>query len=139
MSTYRLDKLMSPRSLAVVSASQHANSVGRHIVANIKGGGFAGSVYVVNPQYGGIGGIAAVKSIAAIPDTPDVVIVAVPPASVPETVAAVASKGVAAAVIITAGLGHGPGSLAEATENLARGGGLRLVGPNCLGVLLPHR
>jgi acetyltransferase len=138
MSTYRLDRLMSPRSLAVVGASQHANSVGRHIVANIKGGGFAGAVCVVNPHHGEIEGIATVRSIAAIPGTPDVVVVAVAPASVPETVAAAASKGAAAAVIITAGLGHGPGSLAEATENAARSAGLRLVGPNCLGVLLPR-
>jgi acetyltransferase len=138
MSTYRLDRLVSPRSIAVVGASPHTNSVGRHIIANIKDAGFAGSVDVVNPHYGEIEGIAAVKSVEAIPGTPDVVIVAVPSTAVPETVAEAARKGVAAAVIITAGLEHGPGSLAEATEAAARSAGLRLVGPNCLGVLLPR-
>ena len=64
-------------------------------------------------------------------------VIAVPPAAVPETVAAAGAKGAAAAIIITAGLGHGPGSLAEAAEQAARATGLRLVGPNCLGVLVP--
>lgn len=138
MSTYRLDKLMSPRSIAVVGASPHANSVGRHIIANIKRAGFAGPVHVVNPHYGEIEGVAAVKSIEAIPGAPDVVIVATPPTSVPEIVAEAARKGASAAVIITAGLGHGRGSLAEAMEAAARSAGLRLVGPNCLGILLPR-
>ena len=138
MSTYRLDRLMSPRSIAVVGASPHANSVGRHIIANIKGAGFAGRVDVVNPHYAEIEGIAAVKSVEAIPGTPDVVIVAVPSTAVPQTVVEIARKGVAAAVIITAGLEHGPGSQAEVMEASARSAGLRLVGPNCLGVLLPR-
>jgi acetyltransferase len=137
MSTYRLDRLVSPRSLAVVGASPHANSVGRHVIANIMAGGFAGPLHVVNPHYGEIEGVATVKSMAAIAEAPDVAIVAVPPAAVPETVAEAARKGAAAAVIITAGLGHGPGSLAEAAGSAARSASLRLVGPNCLGVLVP--
>ena len=137
MSTYRLDRLVAPRSLAVVGASPHANSVGRHIIANIMAGGFAGPLHVVNPHYGEIEGVATVRSIEGIAEAPDIAIVAVPPAAVPETVAEAARKGAAAAVIITAGLGHGPGSLAEAAERAARPAGLRLVGPNCLGVLVP--
>jgi acetyltransferase len=136
MSTYRLDRLLSPRSLAVVGASPHENSVGRHIVANIRAGGFGGSVQVVNPHYAEIEGIVTEKSIADI-GTPDMVVVAVPPPAVPETICQAGLKGAAAAVIITAGLGHGPGSLSAATEQAARNTSLRLVGPNCLGVLLP--
>jgi acetyltransferase len=137
MSTYRLDRLVSPRSIAVVGASRHENSVGRHIVANITAGGFGGPVHVVNPHYAEIEGIVPAKSIADITGTPDVVVVAVPPPAVPETIAEAGLKGAAVAVIITAGLGHGPGSLTEAAEQAARNTGLRLVGPNCLGVLLP--
>src|SRR4249920_215620 len=137
MSTYRLDRLIAPRSLAVVGASPREASVGRHVVANLIAAGFAGPVHVVNPNYGDIEGISTVKSIDAIAGTPDVVVIAVPPAAVPETVAAAGAKGAAAAIIITAGLGHGPGSLAEAADRAARATGLRLVGPNCLGVLLP--
>jgi acetyltransferase len=137
MSTYRLDRLVAPRSLAVIGASPRETSVGRHVVANIFAAGFAGPVHVVNPNYAEIEGVGTVKSIDAIVGTPDVAVIAVPPAAVPETVAAAAAKGAAAAIIITAGLGHGPGSLAEAAERAARATGLRLVGPNCLGVLVP--
>src|SRR5271169_2683178 len=137
MSTYRLDRLIAPRSLAVVGASPRETSVGRHVIANIIAAGFAGPVHVVNPDYVQIEGISTIKSIDAVPGTPDVVVIAVPPAAVPETVAAAGAKGAAAAIIITAGLDHGPGSLAEAAERAARATGLRLVGPNCLGVLVP--
>jgi acetyltransferase len=134
MSTYRLDRLVSPRSLAVVG---DASSVGRHVIANIVAGGDAGRLHVVNPHYEVIEGIVTVKSIASIAEPPDVAIVAVLPAAVPQTIAEAAQKGAAAAVIITAELGHGPGSLAEAAERAARPASLRLVGPNCLGVLVP--
>jgi acetyltransferase len=137
MSTYRLDRLLSPRSLAVVGASPHESSVGRHVIANILSGGFAGPIHVVNPHHAEIEGLATLKSMEAIADAPDVAIIAVPPAAVPEAVAKAGRRGIAAAVIITAGLGHGPGSLAAATEDAARTTGLRLIGPNCLGVLVP--
>src|SRR5215472_8950798 len=137
MSTYRLDRLLSPRALAVIGASRHESSVGRHIIANILSGGFAGPVHVVNPHHTQIEGLATVKSMEAIAEAPDLVIIAVPPAAVPEAVAQAGRQGVAAAVIITAGLGHGSGSVADATEAAARTTGLRLVGPNCLGVLVP--
>lgn len=133
MSTYRLDKLFAPRSLAIVGASPREGSPGRHIVRNVLGAGFSGPVHLVNAEHPQIDGVPAVASIAALSETPDLVVIAVPPAAVPETVAAAAAKGVAAAIIITAGLGHGPGSLAEATLAAARPHGLRLVGPNCLG------
>ncbi len=138
MSTYRLDKLMSARSLAVIGASPHENSVGRHIVANIIAGGFGGPVHVVNPHYAEIEGIATTKSLTDIAGTPDVVVVAVPPPAVPDTIAQAGLKGAGVAVIITAGLGHGPGSLSAAAEQAARNASLRLLGPNCLGVLLPR-
>jgi acetyltransferase len=129
---------MSPRSIAVVGASPQTNSVGRHIVANIKGGGFARRVHVVNPHYGEIEGITAVKTLAAIPDTPDVVIVAAPPTAFPETVAEAARKGAAAAVITTPELERGRGPLLEVMEGPARIAGLRVVGAGCpKGRLLP--
>jgi acetyltransferase len=137
MSTYRLDRLLSPHSLAVIGGSPHESSVGRHVIANILSGGFAGPIHVVNPHYSEIEGLATLKSMEAIAEAPDFVIIAVPPAAVPVAVAEAGRRGVAAAVIITAGLGHGPGSLAEATENVTRTTGLRLVGPNCLGVVVP--
>jgi acetyltransferase len=137
MSTYRFDRLFAPRSLAVVGASPREHSLGRTILRNVTGAGFPGRVDLVNPDHPEIDGVAAVASLAALPEVPDLVVIAAPPAAVPETVAAAAEKGVAAAIIITAGLGHGPGSLAEATLAAARPHGLRLVGPNCLGIMVP--
>ena len=137
MSVYRLDRLLAPHSLAVVGASPRETSVGRHVVANIRAAGFPGAVHVVNPNYSAIEGIDAVKLLDAITGPIDVAVIAVPPAAVPDTVAAAGAKGAAAAIIITAGLGHGAGSLAEATDRAARAAGLRLVGPNCIGVLVP--
>ena len=137
MSTYRLDKLFSPRSIAVVGASPRKTSSGRAVVENLLRAGFPGPIHVVNPHYDAIEGVHAVKSYEALPEAPDVAVIAVPPAAVPDAVAAAARKGTAAGIIVTAGLGHGPGSLAELAEKNARAAGMRLVGPNCLGVLVP--
>src|SRR6516164_2867528 len=135
MSTYRLDKLFSPRSVAVVGASPRETSPGRAVLRNLGGAGFKGSVSLVNPHYAEIEGIKAVKTIQELPQAPDLLVIATPPQSVPGIVAAAGEKGAATAIIITAGLGHGEGSLADGCEKAARATGLRLVGPNCLGVL----
>jgi acetyltransferase len=138
MSTYNLDKLFSPRSVAVIGGSPRVSSSGRAVLANLRNAGFSGAVHLVNPRYDRIEGIRAVKSYGELPDVPDIAVIAVPAPAVPDAVAAVAQKGTAVAVIITAGLGHGPGSLAERCAQTARAAGLRLVGPNCLGVLASH-
>jgi acetyltransferase len=138
MSTYRLARLFSPRSLAVAGASPRPGSLGRHIICNLVAAGFAGPIAVVNPRHAAIEGIKTVRSVAALPQTPDLLVIATPPPMVPDIVAQAVEKGVAAAIIVTAGLGHGPGSLADAAERAARRHGLRLVGPNCLGVMAPE-
>src|SRR5262245_18772320 len=131
MSTYRLDGLISPRSVAVVGASPRATSPGFAILRNLRAAGFEGAIQLVNPRYPEIEGIRAVKSLGELSAAPDLVVIATPPLAVPEAVLAAGEKGAAAAIIITAGLGHGSGSLSEASEKAARVHGLRLVGPNC--------
>src|SRR5579863_5752804 len=138
MSTYKLDRLFSARSVAVIGASQRQSSSGRAVLANLRSAGFPGGIHLVNPRYDEIEGIRAVKSYDDLPVAPDVAVIGVPPTAVPDAVAAVAKKGTAVAIIITAGLGHGSGSLSERCERTARAAGLRLVGPNCLGVLVPR-
>ncbi len=138
MSTYRLESLFAPRSVAVVGASPRKTSSGRAVLENLHGAGFAGAIHLVNPRYAEIEGVRAVKSYDGLPEVPDVVVIAVPPPAVPDAVAAASRKGTAAGIIITAGLGHGPGSLADICEKNARAAGMRLVGPNCLGVLAPR-
>ena len=137
MSTYHLDRLFAPRSVALVGASPRDTSVGHTILRNLRAGGFEGPIHLVNPRYAEIDGVTAAKSIADLPIAPDIVIIAAPPSKVPDLIAAAGKRNCAAAIIITSGLGHGPGSLAEAAERAARAHGVRIVGPNCLGVLIP--
>jgi acetyltransferase len=138
MSSYRLETLFAPRSVAVIGASPRQTSTGRAVLENLRTAGFPGTIYLINPRYDAIEGIRAVKSYDALPEVPDIVAIAVPPTAVPDAVAAAARKGTAVGIIITAGLGHGPGSLAELCEKNARAAGMRLIGPNCLGLLVPR-
>lgn len=137
MSTYRLEKLLFPQSVAVVGGSQRERSLGRAILTNLREAGFAGPIGLINPRYPEIDGIPAVKSLRALPAPPDMVVIAVAPSIVPAVVTEAGETGTSAAIIITAGLGRGPGSLAAACEQAARPHGLRLIGPNCLGVMAP--
>jgi len=114
MSTYRLNRLFAPRTVAVIGGSPRATSPGRAVLKNLHGGGFPGAIQLVNPHYDSIEGVAAVKTCAALAPTPDVVVIAVPPPAVRGVVRDAAAKGAAAAIILTAGLGHGAGSLAAA-------------------------
>ena len=137
MSVYRLSQLLSPRSVALVGASPREGSLGHAILRNLKAGQFKGEIHLVNPRYGEIDGVKAVGALDDLTTAPDLVVVATPALSVPDVVARACAKGASSAIILTAGLGHGPGSLAEQAERTARACGLRLVGPNCLGVIAP--
>jgi acetyltransferase len=137
MSTYRLETLFAPKSVAVVGASPKPGSLGGVVLKNLGEGGFAGSIAAVNPHHASVHGHPCRPSLTGLDAAPDLVIVATPAQAVPEIVREAARIGSAAAIILTAGLGRGPGSLAEEARLGARQGGLRLVGPNCLGVLSP--
>ena len=108
MSTFRLDRLFSPRSVAVVGASPRASSPGHAVLRNLRMAGFDGAIYLINPRYAEIDGIRATKSVQELAAAPDLVIIAAPPAVVPETVATAGEKGAAAAIIITAGTSRPP-------------------------------
>ena len=138
MSTYRLEKVFDPRSVALIGASQREGALGRTVLRNLREAGFPGSILLVNPKYREIDGEPCVARIEDLTQVPDLIIVTTPPATVPGIIASAGRKGVAAALIITAGLGHGAGSLAEEVRLEARKHGLRLVGPNCLGVIAPR-
>jgi len=137
MSTYRLEKIFEPRSVALVGASQREGALGHTVLRNLREAGFAGSILLVNPKYREIDGEPCVAQIEDLAWVPDLIVVVTPAATVPGIIASAGRRGVAGAVIVTAGLGHGAGSLAEAARIEARKHGLRLVGPNCLGVMAP--
>jgi acetyltransferase len=137
MSTFNLDRLLAPRSVALVGASARPGALGQEVLHNLRQGSFKGAFFPVNPRHAVIDGAPCFASLAALPVVPDLVVVATPAAAVPEVITEAASLGVRAAVVLTAGLGHGAGSLAAAALASARARGLRLVGPNCLGVMAP--
>src|SRR5713226_3130703 len=137
MSTYRLKNLLSPRSLALVGGSPRPGSVGRAILANIHQAKFKGEFGLVNSRYAEIDGIAAVGSLGKLPFVPELVVMTAPAAAIPDLIDDAGQRGAAGAVIITSGLGHGAGSLAESAERAAHKSGMRLIGPNCLGIMMP--
>ena len=128
-----LRSVLEPGSVAVIGASRRPRTVGRAILHNLVAGGFAGPVYAVNPQGQALEGIPCVPTAADLPEPVDLAVLTVPVAAVPEVARACGRRGVRALVVITSGLG------AEGADLLAicRRYGMRLVGPNCLGVLVP--
>jgi len=138
MSTYRLHSLLSPRSVALVGASPRQGSVGRAILGNIRKAPFKGEFGLVNSRYHDIDGVATAAGIAQLAFPPELVVLTAPAAAIPGLVEEAGQRGAAGAIIVSAGLGHGPESLAEQAERAAQKYGMRLIGPNCLGIMMPH-
>ncbi len=126
-----LRHLLQPASVAVIGASRRRGSVGREILHNIVAAGFAGPVYPVNPRGRSMEGLACLASAAALPAGVDVAVIAVPPGAVPAVAAQCGQRGVHALVVITASLGGGGADLLA----ICRRYGMRLVGPNCFGIV----
>lgn len=138
MSTYALGSVFSPTSVAVVGASPRERSLGRLVLRQLREGGFAGPVGLVNPNYREIEGVATARRLDALGFAPELVVIAAPPQDVAAVAAAAADNGARAAIVLTRGMGAGAGSHNAALEAVARPRGLRIVGPNCLGVIAPH-
>jgi acyl-CoA synthetase (NDP forming)/GNAT superfamily N-acetyltransferase len=128
-----LRHLLQPESVAVVGASRRAGSVGRAVLRNLVTGGFAGSVYAVSPRGQQMEGVPCVASVADLPEAVDLAVIAGPAAAVPEVAAACGQRGVRALTVITSGLGPAGADLLA----VCRRHGMRLVGPNCLGIVVP--
>jgi acetyltransferase len=137
MSTYRLKNLLSPRSVALVGASPRQGSVGRAVLGNIRKAQFKGEFGLVNSHYAEIDGAASVSSLDKLPFVPELVVITAPATAVVGLIEEAGQRGAAGALIVSAGLGHGPGSRAEAAERAAHRNGMRLIGPNCLGIMMP--
>ncbi|WP_406464943.1 GNAT family N-acetyltransferase [Streptomyces sp. NBC_01622] len=123
--------LLRPDAVAVVGAGRTAGSVGRAILHHLKAGGFTRRLFAVNPAATSILGVPSYPSVSALPRTPDLVVVAVPAAAVPATAEECGKAGARALLVVTAGL---DAAQAEALTVACRTYGMRLVGPNCLGV-----
>jgi len=137
LGTYRLDVLFNPASIAVVGASDKLDSIGGVVIRKLIEGGFQGKITPVNPKYSTVSGLTCIANLGRSDTVHDLVVIATPAQSVPGLVAEAATMGCKTAIVLTAGLGQGAGSLADNLLTTARAAGLRLVGPNCLGVLSP--
>ena len=133
-----LNAIFSPRSVAVVGASRRRNSIGFALLHNLVMEEFDGTIYPVNPNATSIHSLKAYPSIEAIPDPVDLAVVAVPRDSVLRVVEECLAKGVLGLVVITAGFsetGSKGAALEEELRDAVRTAGVRMIGPNCMGVL----
>src|SRR5579885_2131881 len=135
-----LDVFFKPRTLALIGASERPESVGRSILWNLLSSPFGGTIFPVNPNHNSVLGIQAYPNVGAVPEPPELAVVVVPAREVPKVVRECAEAGVKGAIIISAGFkehGEAGARLEQQTLEEARRGGIRLIGPNCMGVMSP--
>jgi len=141
MGPHYLDRLFAPRAIAVFGASDRAGSVGNIVFRNLLEGGFGGQLFAINPKHRKVQKHKSYPDIDAIGHPIDLAVIATPAASVPDIIRQCGEHGVHAAVILSAGFGESgsDGSRRQAELlNHARHYGIRIVGPNCLGIMRPH-
>lgn len=129
--------LFSPRSVAIVGASDDVTRIGGRPLRYLREAGYEGAVYPVNPNRETVQGFKAYASVADLPETPDLALLAVPARATVDAVRACAQRGTRAAIVFSAGFAEADeaGSAAQAEMvDIARAAGMRLLGPNCLGV-----
>jgi len=132
-----LSALLAPNSVALVGASDDVTRIGGRPLRYLREAGFKGAVYPVNPKRETVQGLTAYSSIAALPEAPDVAILAVPAAATVQAVRECAERNVKAAIVFSAGFAETDEAgrvLQDEMTDIARSSGMRLLGPNCLGV-----
>ena len=133
-----IQRLLTPRSVAVIGASRSRDKVGHALVRNLVRGGFTGPVYAVNPDATAVSGVPAYPSVRDVPGEVDLALVAVPADAVADVVLDCAARGVKGLVVVSAGFAEtGPDGRERQGElvRIARSHGMRVVGPNCLGIV----
>jgi acetyltransferase len=135
-----LDDIFNPRSIALIGASEREGSVGRTVLWNLLSTPFGGTVYPVNPKRPSILGVKAYKDVASLPEKPDLVVITTPAPTAPGLIKECVDAGVPAAIIISAGFKEHGEEGKELERQIAKtiaGGKMRIIGPNCLGVMNP--
>jgi len=138
MSIDNLEKIFKPDSIAVVGASERQGSVGAALMRNVIERGFAGKIYPINPNHSEMWGLPAFPSIGDLETAVDLAVICTPIGSAPQIIKACADKGVGGAVIISAGgkeTGEQGHQLEADIRKEARSSGLRIIGPNCVGII----
>ncbi len=137
----RLARLLNPRSVAVIGASDDALRIGGRPISYMLGQGYQGKIFPVNPNRSTVQGLTSYPSVAALPETPDVAIIIVPASLALESVTALAARGTAAAILFSSGFAEtGPEGAAAERQLVAaaHAHGMRLIGPNSLGLINPR-
>src|SRR6516165_6346598 len=141
MSVRNLDKLFNARSVALIGATPRPGSVGALVARNLRRAGFGGELMLVNPHHDRIDGLTVYPDVASLPRAPDLAVIVTPPETVPSLIGELGERGTRAAVIITAGFGELGAQgrlLQQAALDTARPYLLRIIGPNCVGVMVPR-
>jgi len=141
MSIRNLKYLFDPKSVAVIGASARPQSIGNLVMKNLLEGGFEGPIMPINPNHAAIAGVLAYPDVPSLPATPDLAVICTPPATIPELFEQLGERGTRGIIVLTAGLGaveHSEGvTVKEEMLRIARQYGIRILGPNCLGLLVP--
>ncbi|HUD99467.1 MAG TPA: bifunctional acetate--CoA ligase family protein/GNAT family N-acetyltransferase [Bryobacteraceae bacterium] len=138
--TQPLDVFFAPKTVAVIGATETANTVGRTILWNLVSSPFGGTVFPINPKRPSVLGVKAYKHIAEVPEPVDLAVIVTPASSVPGIIHDCVEEGVKGAIVISAGFKEiGPAGVELERQALAeaRRGNMRIIGPNCLGVMSP--
>jgi acetyltransferase len=136
-----LDCFFAPKSVAVIGATDREGSVGRTLLANLLGGSYPGKVYPVNPTRTEIMGVRCYPDVRSLPKPIDLAVVVTPAPTVPGVIQECGDAGVRSAVVISAGFkerGAEGAALERQIQELIRPSKMRVVGPNCLGMMNPH-
>jgi acetyltransferase len=140
MSVRNLQYLFDPHSVAVIGATDRPRSVGATVLRNLLAASFRGPVYAVNPKHRLLDGRQCYPDVAALPGAPELAVVCTPAATIPAIIGQLGARGTRAAIVLSTGLDQpdpGGGPLRQAMLDAARPWLLRILGPNCMGVLAP--
>ena len=141
MTVRNLQYLFAPTSVALIGASERPRSVGATVLRNLAGAGFKGAIFPVNPKYRHLAGFTCYASVGDLPQAPDLALICTPPATVPAIIGQLGERGCRAAIILTAGLSSlvdvAGRTLQQRALDAAQPYILRLLGPNCVGLLVP--
>ena len=141
MSIRNLEYLFKPQSVAVIGASNRKKSIGYSVMRNLLTAEFPGPIMPVNPKYTAVAGVLSYPNVESLPGVPDLAIICTPAPSIPELIADLGERGTKAAIVISAGLKHATTedgcTVQQAMLDSARPNLMRILGPNCLGLLVP--
>ena len=141
MNVHNLDPIFNPKRIALIGVTINPNSVGGKVLGNLVGGGFRGVVYPVNAEHEAVLGVPCFPSVASLPKAPDLAAICTPPEQVPDLVRECGEAGVRGIIIMSAGFKEtgeaGKALEEEVREEARRFDGMRILGPNCLGIIVP--